>query len=135
MTEKQMLELAEQLKSMREDKASLEADLKDLNKDIADVEAQLIELMTTQEVTGFKHAGSTFSLVIREFPAAEPERKDELYDQMRKHGFENLFTINPMTLSGTVKELKANNDDTLPDWLEGLVKIAEKTGIRVSKSK
>jgi predicted nuclease with TOPRIM domain len=135
MTEKQMLELAEKLKSMRDDKASLEADLKELNQEIADVEAQLVELMTTQEVSGFKHAGSTFSLVIREFPAAEPERKDELYDQMRKHGFENLFTINPMTLSGTVKELKANNDDTLPDWLEGLVKIAEKTGIRVSKSK
>ncbi len=135
MTEKQMLELAEKLKSMRDDKASLEADLKELNQEIADVEAQLVELMTTQEVSGFKHAGSTFSLVIREFPAAEPERKDELYDQMRKHGFENLFTINPMTLSGTVKELKANNDDVLPDWLEGLVRIAEKPGIRVSKSK
>lgn len=134
MTEKQMLELAEKLKSMRDDKASLEADLKDLNKDIADVEAQLIELMTTQEVSGFKHAGSTFSLVIREFPSAEPERKDELYDQMRKHGFEHLFTINTMTLQGTIKELKANNDDVLPDWLEGLVKIAEKPSIRVSKS-
>lgn len=53
---------------------------------------------------------------------------------MREHGFEHLFTINPMTLSGTVKELKANNDDMLPDWLEGLVSIYEQTSISVRKS-
>ena len=135
MNEKQMLGLANKLKNLRDMKSSLEADLKDINQDIAEVEAQLIEAMTSQEVSGFKHAGSNFSLVIREFPAAVPEMKDELYDQMRKHGFEHLFTINAMTLQGTVKELKANNDDVLPDWLEGLIRIAEKPSVRITKTK
>ena len=85
-------------------------------------------------VSVFKHDGKTFSLVIKEYPGAVPENKQELYDAMREHGFEHLFTINPMTLSGTVKELKANNDDMLPDWLEGLVSIYEQTSISVRKS-
>ena len=54
---------------------------------------------------------------------------------MKQHGFEHLFTINSQTLSATVKELKTNNDDTLPEWLEGLISIYEQPSIRVSKSK
>jgi len=46
-----------------------------------------------------------------------------------------LFTINSQTLSGTVKDLKANNDDQIPEWLDGLVKITEKPSIRLSKGK
>ena len=34
-----------------------------------------------------------------------------------------------------IKELMANNDGILPEWLDGLVKIAEKNTIRVAKSK
>ena len=91
--------------------------------------------MTDAEVTGFKHSGSTFSLVIREFPAPVPENKEELWAAMKQHGFEHLFTINAMTLQGTIKELKANNDDILPEWLDGLIKVAEKPSVRVTKSK
>ena len=32
------------------------------------------------------------------------------------------------------KELKANNEDTLPEWLEGLVSIFEQASIRVTKT-
>jgi hypothetical protein len=135
MEDNQMLELADKLKELKDLKASMEADLKDVNADIADIEMQLIDVMTSAEVSGFKHSGSTFSLVIREFPAAVPERKEELYDTMKRHGFEHLFTINPMTLQGTVKELKENNDDVLPEWLDGLIKIAEKPSVRVTKSR
>ena len=51
------------------------------------------------------------------------------------HGFDHLFTINTQTLSATVKELKSNNDDILPEWLEGLIRIYEQPSIRVTKSK
>ena len=61
--------------------------------------------------------------------------KNELYDEMKTHGFEHLFTINARTLSATVKEIKANNDDVLPDWLEGLIRIYEEPSIRVAKSR
>ena len=74
-------------------------------------------------------------LVIKEFPGAVPEEKEELYRRMREHGFDHLFTINTMTLGATVKELKANNDDILPDWLEGVIQIYEQPSIRVAKSR
>ena len=135
MNEKSMLAAADTLKALRDEKADLQAKLKTVQEGIDTVEAELIQLMTDEECTGFDRNGSRFSLVIREFPGAVPEEKEELYRRMRAHGFEHLFTINPMTLSGTIKELKANNDDTLPDWLEGVIKIFEQPSIRVSRSR
>lgn len=135
MEEKRMLELADKLKELRDAKAALENELKSTNGDIATVESELIDIMTAEECSGFKRAGSSFSLVIREFPSAIPECKDDLYAEMKRRGFEHLFTINSLTLQATVKELKANNNDTLPEWIDGLIQIAEKPSIRVTKSK
>jgi hypothetical protein len=73
--------------------------------------------------------------VIKEYPVAEPERKDELYKVMKKQGFEDLFTINTNTLSGTIRDLKENNEGVLPDWLEGLIKFGEKSTIQIRKGR
>ena len=130
-----MLLLADKFKELRDKKAALQDELKALQADLDQAEAALVEAMTTEECSGFKRNGFGFSLVVKEYPGAIPELKAELYEAMKKHGFEHLFTINPMTLSGTVKELKSNNDDVLPDWLEGLVRIYEQPSITVRKSK
>ena len=130
-----MLLLADRFKELRDKKAALQDELKALQAELDQAEAALVEAMTTEECSGFKRNGFGFSLVVKEYPGAIPELKAELYDAMKKHGFEHLFTINPMTLSGTVKELKSNNDDVLPDWLEGLVRIYEQPSITVRKSK
>ena len=130
-----MLLLADRFKELRDKKAALQDELKALQADLDQAEAALVEAMTTEECSGFKRNGFGFSLVVKEYPGAIPELKAELYDAMKKHGFEHLFTINPMTLSGTVKELKSNTDDVLPDWLEGLVRIYEQPSITVRKSK
>ena len=135
MSETSMLLAADRLKTLRDEKAELQAKLKDVQESIDSVEAELIQYMTNEECTGFDRNGTRFSLVIREFPGAVPEERDELYRRMRSHGFEHLFTINTNTLSATVKELKANNDDQLPDWLEGVIQIFEQPSIRVSRSK
>lgn len=135
MSDKSMLTTADTLKALRDEKADLQAKLKEVQEGIDTVTAELIRLMTDEECTGFDRNGFRFSLVIKEFPGAVPEEKEELYRRMRSHGFDHLFTINPLTLSGTVKELKANNDDVLPDWLEGVIQTYEQPSIRVSKSK
>ena len=135
MSETSMLLAADRLKTLRDEKAELQAKLKDVQESIDSVEAELIQYMTDEECTGFDRNGTRFSLVIREFPGAVPEERDELYRRMRSHGFEHLFTINTNTLGATVKELKANNDDQLPDWLEGVIQIYEQPSIRVSKAK
>lgn len=135
MTENTMLTAADRLKALRDQKSELQAQLKTVQEGVDAAEAELIQMMTDEECTGFDRNGIRFSLVIKEYPGAVPEEKEELYRRMRSHGFDHLFTINTQTLSATVKELKANNDDTLPDWLEGVIRIFEQPSIRVSKSK
>jgi len=135
MSEKSMLAAADTLKALRDEKLELQEKLKGVQEGIDAVKAELIQYMTDEECTGFDRNGSHFSLVIREYPGAVPEEKEELYRRMREHGFEHLFTINVQTLSGTIKELKANNDDVLPDWLEGVIRIYEEPNIRVTKSR
>ena len=135
MTENTMLTAADRLKTLRDQKSELQAQLKTVQEGIDAAEAELIQMMMDEECTGFDRNGIRFSLVIKEYPGAVPEEKEELYRRMRSHGFDHLFTINTQTLSATVKELKANNDDTLPDWLEGVIRIFEQPSIRVSKSK
>lgn len=130
-----ILLLADRFKDLRDKKAVLQDELKALQAELDQAEAALVNAMTNEECSGFKRNGYGFSLVIKEYPGAIPELKADLYAAMKEHGFEHLFTINPMTLSGTVKELKANNDDVLPEWLDGLVRIYEQPGITIRKSR
>ena len=130
-----LLELSDRLKELRMQKSDLEREVKGINEEIDGVTTEMIDLMTTEELTSFNRNGTTFSLVTQEYPAPEPERKGELWEVMKKNGFEDLFTINSQTLSATVKELIAANEGVLPEWLDGLIKIAEKNSIRVVKSK
>lgn len=130
-----LLELSDRLKELRTQKSDLEREVKGINEEIDGVTTEMIDLMTTEELTSFNRNGTTFSLVTQEYPAPEPERKGELWEVMKKNGFEDLFTINSQTLSATVKELIATNEGVLPEWLDGLIKIAEKNSIRVAKSK
>jgi len=135
MDENKRFELAEFLKELRDQKDELEEKVKGLNAEIESVQQELIDDLIANESTGFNYKGLNFSLVIKEYPGAEPERKDELYRVMKEQGFEHLFTINSQTLGATIKELKSNNDDVMPEWLEGLVKIAEKASIRISRGR
>jgi hypothetical protein len=135
LDENKRFELAEFLKELRDEKDELEEKVKGLNAEIDSVTQELIADLIANESTGFNYKGFNFSLVVKEYPSAEMERKDELWEVMKEQGYEHLFTINSQTLGATLKELKANNDDQMPSWLEGLVKIAEKAAIRISKGR
>lgn len=130
-----LLELSDKLKDLRAEKSEYESKVKKVNEEIENVTTEMIDLMTTEELTSFNRNGTTFSLVTMEYPAAEPSRKSELWQAMKENGFEDLFTINSQTLTATVKELIAENEGVLPTWLDGLIKIAEKNNIRVMKTK
>ena len=67
-------------------------------------------------------------------PSPVVECKAELWEVMKANGYEGLFTINSRTLQSTVKELIEANDGVLPDWLDGLIRVAEKATVRVTKS-
>lgn len=128
-----ILEIADKYFEKREKKSELETQIKDVNKELESLEQELIGLMADNEIDSFKRNGILYSVVTREFQSANPERKEELYLQMKQKGFEHLFTINTNTLSATVKELIAENDGKLPNWLEGLINQTEKQSIRIKK--
>lgn len=128
-----ILEIADKYLEKREKKSELETQIKDVNKELESLEQELIGLMTDNEIDSFKRNGILYSVVTREFQSANPERKEELYLQMKQKGFEHLFTINTNTLAATVKELIAENDGKLPDWLDGLINQTEKQSIRIKK--
>ena len=135
MDENKRFELAEFLKELKDEKAELETKVKGLNAEIESISAELIADLIENESTGFNYKGYNFTLVVKEYPAAEPERKDELYGAMRENGFEHLFTINSNTLSATVKDLKESNDGEMPEWLDGLIKVTEKATIQIRRRK
>ena len=62
--------------------------------------------------------------------------KEELFSALRAEGYGDLVyeTVNANSLSAFVKEQIAENGDTIPDWLNGLVNVFEKTTVGVRKS-
>lgn len=132
--EQAMEQVAEKILEIREEKFNLETRLKALNKELEDTEWQLINIMTDKELESFKHKGISFTVAKREFKSANPETRDELYLQFRKHDMDYLFSINANTLSAKVKELTEENDGVLPDWLNGLINTYEKQYISIRKN-
>ena len=131
-----MYELAEQLKQLREEKKDAEQRVKDINAEIDKTEYALVQLMAETETQNFTRAGTMFSLTTKTRASAMAGRKDELYSALKENGFGELVyeTVNANSLSAFVKEQIAENQDTVPEWLNGLVNVYEQTSVSVRKS-
>ena len=118
-----MYELAEQLKQLREEKKDAEQRVKDINAEIDKTEYALVQLMAETETQNFTRAGTMFSLTTKTRASAMAGRKDELYSALKENGFGDLVyeTVNANSLSAFVKEQISENQDTVPDWLNGLI--------------
>ncbi len=134
--EMNMYELAEQLKQLREEKKDAEQRVKDINAEIDKTEYALVQLMAETETQNFTRAGTMFSLTTKTRASAMAGRKDELYSTLKENGFGDLVyeTVNANSLSAFVKEQIAENQDTVPEWLNGLVNVYEQTTVSVRKS-
>ena len=64
------------------------------------------------------------------------EQKSYLFEELKNKGYGDLVyeTVNSNSLSAFVKEQMAENNDTLPNWLIGLVRVFEKTTVTVRKT-
>ena len=131
-----LFRLADLLKELRDSKKDLEQQLKDLNAEIDTVDYQLAEAMTESETQNFTRSGTMFCLTTAVRASATPDRKEELFDALRTEGFGDLIyeTVNANSLSAFVKERIEENGEKLPDWLNGLVSVFEKTTVGIRKS-
>ena len=132
-----MFELADKLKELRERKSELAEETKANNAEIEQAEFQLSQLMANTETQSFQRAGILFYLTTKTYASANKEQKDELFDAHRNEGYGSLITetINANSLSAFVKEQMSENDDILPDWLDGKVNVFDKVTVGIRKSK
>ena len=130
------LQLADTLQELRDAKEHLEASLKETNEMIEAIEQDLVQAMLTAELDSFKRNGHTYSLKVDTFASAKAECKDQLFQALRENNAGDLVQeqVNANSLRAFVKELKANNDDEIPEWIADYINVYEKTKIAVRKS-
>jgi len=132
-----MFELADRLKELRERKAELAEETKANNAEIEQAEYDLSQLMAQTETQSFQRAGTLFYLTTKTYASADKEHKEELFDALRNEGYGSLITetVNANSLSAFVKEQMSENDDALPEWLEGKVNVFDKVTVSLRKTK
>ena len=133
---KRMFTLAEELKNLRDSKKETEQRVKEINAELDKVERELADLMAGTETQNFTKSGVMYSLTVKNRASAVAERKDKLFDALKKNGYGDLVyeTVNANSLSAFVNEQVAQNEDNLPAWLEGLVNIYEQAKVSVRKA-
>lgn len=135
MNNKQIFELADQLKEAKETKKSLEAQVKDINSQIEELDFALSEAMAEAECERFSRNGSTFYLNSRLYASPQAGKKDEMIQCLKDNGYGSIVTetVNANTLASFVKEQMAQNEDELPEWLSDVVSTFEKITVGIRK--
>ena len=136
MESNDLFALADELRELKETKKRLEDELKTVGLEIDRVDAVLAQRMVDAETQNFTRNGTMFCLISMTRASATAGRKDELFEALREAGYGDLVyeTVNANSLSAFVKEQTTENGDTLPEWLDGLVTVFEKTTVGVRKA-
>ena len=135
MDDSVMFELAERLKTLKNKKKQKELELRNISDMLTEIEVALAEFMTLNETPNFTHGDTSFSLRTSLKASAVAGKKEELYDLLKSSGYGDLVveTVNPSSLSAFVKEQISENENELPDWLNGLINIFEKNTVSTRK--
>ena len=136
MESNDLFALADELRELKETKKRMEDELKAVGLEIDRVDADLAQRMADAETQNFTRNGTMFCLTNTSRASATAGRKDELFEALRAAGYGDLVyeTVNANSLSAFVKEQSTENGDTLPQWLNGLVTVFEKTTVGVRKA-
>ena len=136
MESNDLFALADELRELRETKKCLEDELKAVGLEIDRVDTSLAQRMSDTETQNFTRNGTMFCLTSTTRASAAAGHKDELFEALREAGFGDLVyeTVNANSLSAFVKEQTTENGDALPQWLDGLVTVFEKTTVGVRKA-
>ena len=136
MESNDLFALADELRELKETKKRLEDELKAVGLEIDRVDTVLAQRMSDTETQNFTRNGTMFCLTSTTRASATAGRKDELFEAQREAAYGELIyeTVNANSLSAIVKEQTTENDDSLPQWLDGLVTVFEKTTVGVRKA-
>jgi len=130
-----MFSLSEELMNLRNLKDDLEQQLTEVATKINSVEFRLCETMTENNTQNFTRNGQMFYLTTRTRASVAADMKDDLYVALKAQGYGDLIKeqVNANSLNSFVNEQISQNDEMLPQWLNGLVSIFEKATVAVRK--
>ena len=136
MESNELFALADELRELKETKKHLEDELKAIGLEIDRIDVCLAQRMADAETQNFTRNGTMFCLTSTTRASVVSGHKDELFEALREAGFGDLVyeTVNANSLSAFVKEQTTENGDALPQWLDGLVNVFEKTTVGVRKA-
>jgi len=134
-----LFDLADRFKTLRDERDAMKDELTAANEALKEAEHKLTDAMAEAECPNFSRGGRQFIMTTNTRWSAEAERKQELYDALRRGGYEHLFTVNAQTLGSFVREqveetADENGETHVPDWLAGMVKSYDDIGITLRKA-
>lgn len=98
-----------------------------------EAEAALVAGMLEEGVTGAKDAlDRSFSLKRKVRYSCPADCRAQMLEELARDGLEELFTVNPNTLSSTMAEMVAENDGMLPERY-GFIREFEQQTIQMRK--
>ena len=126
--------IADDLVRYRDQKKEIEEALKEINELIAQTEEQLVSAMVEEEMQNFTRNGRQFVLTTRTYANAKSGMMPALCTWMKENGLKDMVkeSIHPQTLQAWVKE-QLEEAGALPEELEPLVNVYEKSGISIRK--
>jgi len=125
---------ADRLVTLRDRKKELEDELKEVNAEIAETEEQLVSAMIEEEMQNFTRNGKQFILTNRTYANAKAGMMPAICEWMKDNGLADMVkeSVHPQTLQAWVKE-QLEEVGALPEELEPLVNVYEKSGISIRK--
>lgn len=136
MPENEIFKLADRLKALDENEKATKAKLKEITAEKARVNQELSDSMINEEMQNFSKGGKLFFLDTKLHASAISDKKNDLFNNLKEQGFGDLIyeTVNANSLSAFVKEQIEQNEDQLPNWLNGLVNVYEETKVGMRKA-
>lgn len=133
----ELKENAQKLTELKDEKNKKESELKIIKHQIEMQEKKLINLMVEQELQNFQGKnGVTYSLKTTIIPNVLAKNKPALIEALKENGYETLVKeeVNLNTFKSFVKEQGWEVDEELPEYLQGIVTLYEKTTIGTRRS-
>lgn len=113
MDDTSIITLADDMDELKQKKAKLAAETKGINKDIEKMQDEMLGFLKARGVKSIKLVdGRNVISVVSSF--IKVDDKDKLYPWLKGKGYEDMFVVNPRTLSGFVNDRIKNNMEVPP---------------------
>ena len=131
-----IFQLADRLRELKDRKKDLDGEVKVNNSELEKVSEDLSQAMLEEEMANFVRSGQMFYLTTKIFASADKTRKSELFSWLKENDYADMVqeTVNANTLAAFVREI-LDEQDRLPEKLDQLVNVHEKTLVGMRKAK